>query len=338
MRYLALATDYDGTLAGHGGRVHDDAVAALERLRASGRRALLVTGRRLGELESVFPRLDLIDVVVAENGAVLHRPAARRTNMLCPPPPAGFARALRERGVEPLEIGQVIELFPQLQAMRARTGRPHWIVVDEVHHVLPASWALGPSVLPRRLGEMVLITVHPREVASPILTLVDIAVAIGPTPEATLADFASAVGAPAPRVPGASGRVGGEAVAWSRAAASAPQRMRVIPARAERLRHLRKYAEGNLGSRGFFFRGPDRRLNLRAQNLVAFCEIGAGVDAATWIYHLRRGHYSSWVRDVIKDADLAREIAEIEQAGSLSAEESRRLVRDAIDRRYTLPA
>ena len=44
MRYLALATDYDGTLAEQG-RVRPQAVEALVRLRESGRRAVLVTGR-----------------------------------------------------------------------------------------------------------------------------------------------------------------------------------------------------------------------------------------------------------------------------------------------------
>ena len=42
MRYLALCTDYDGTLATEG-KVFPETVAALERLLASGRRAVLVT-------------------------------------------------------------------------------------------------------------------------------------------------------------------------------------------------------------------------------------------------------------------------------------------------------
>ena len=49
MRYLALACDYDGTLAQHG-RVDETTLAALEKFRASGRRLLLVTGRELEDL------------------------------------------------------------------------------------------------------------------------------------------------------------------------------------------------------------------------------------------------------------------------------------------------
>ena len=49
MRYLALATDYDGTLA-HDSHVSEEAIAAIERLKESGRKLILVTGRELPEL------------------------------------------------------------------------------------------------------------------------------------------------------------------------------------------------------------------------------------------------------------------------------------------------
>ena len=54
MRYHALACDYDGTIA-HDGKVDDATVAALERLRETGRRVILVTGRQLDDLKQVFP-------------------------------------------------------------------------------------------------------------------------------------------------------------------------------------------------------------------------------------------------------------------------------------------
>src|SRR4051812_40950340 len=76
MYVLALATVYDGTLA-HDGIVSDEALAALERLAASGRKLILVTGRELPDLEKVFARIDVFDRVVAENGALLYTPASR---------------------------------------------------------------------------------------------------------------------------------------------------------------------------------------------------------------------------------------------------------------------
>ena len=36
-------------------------------------------------------------------------------------------------------------LLPRLQELRARTGHPHWIVVDETHHLLPGSVGAGSS-------------------------------------------------------------------------------------------------------------------------------------------------------------------------------------------------
>jgi hydroxymethylpyrimidine pyrophosphatase-like HAD family hydrolase len=106
MRYAALACDYDGTLA-HDGTVADETVVALERLRGSGRKLILVTGRQLDDLMRVFARLDLFDRAVVENGALLYRPATREERRLAEPPPPAFVDGLRARGV-PLSVGRVI--------------------------------------------------------------------------------------------------------------------------------------------------------------------------------------------------------------------------------------
>ena len=54
MRYLALATDYDGTLATHG-MVPSHVLASLQKARDMGRRLILVTGRLWPDLQEVFP-------------------------------------------------------------------------------------------------------------------------------------------------------------------------------------------------------------------------------------------------------------------------------------------
>jgi hydroxymethylpyrimidine pyrophosphatase-like HAD family hydrolase len=107
MRHRALCCDYDGTLA-RDGLVSDATVGALERLRASGRHLVLVTGRELEELQRIFPRLDLFASVVAENGALLYDPATREERALAEAPPPPFVTVLRERGVAPLSVGRVI--------------------------------------------------------------------------------------------------------------------------------------------------------------------------------------------------------------------------------------
>ncbi len=107
MRYLALACDYDGTLATDG-RVDENTEAALERLLDSGRKLILVTGRQLDDLIQVFPRINLFELVVAENGALLYRPASCDQRLLGDRPPEEFITTLRERGVDSLSVGRVI--------------------------------------------------------------------------------------------------------------------------------------------------------------------------------------------------------------------------------------
>jgi hydroxymethylpyrimidine pyrophosphatase-like HAD family hydrolase len=124
MRYVALACDYDGTLA-HDGCVGAAAVRALERLRASGRKIILVTGRELDELATVFHRLELFDRVVAENGALLYRPDTCEERRLAAPPPPAFVAALRARGV-PISVGRVI----------VATVSPHETAALQVIHEL----------------------------------------------------------------------------------------------------------------------------------------------------------------------------------------------------------
>jgi HAD superfamily hydrolase (TIGR01484 family) len=568
MRYLALATDYDGTLA-HDGRVNETTLAGLDRLRKSGRRLILVTGRRLEDLQKTFSRLDLFDHVVAENGALLYRPESKEEKVLGQAPPQSFLDALRERGV-PISVGRVIvatwephqgavldaihqlglelhvifnkgavmvlpptvnkatglaaalaelklsphntvgvgdaendhaflaacecavavsnalpalkeradfvtrgdhgtgvtelidhliaddlaaagprlrrhdvllgaredgaeeriapyglnilvagssgsgkstlttgvlerlegscyqyvvidpegdysslkgavilgdptraplmeealgvleepnrnvvvillgvalehrpafftSLLPRLLELRARTGRPHWIVVDEAHHLMPAGWKPAPQTLPREINGMLYITVHPDAVAPAVLNTVDLLLAVGAEPEKTVTAFCKAAGRkPPPWEPVELAT--GETLAWRTDSTRPPIRVRSEPPRGDRVRHSRKYAEGSVGpERSFTFSGPAGKLNLKAQNLVVFLQMADGVDDKTWMHHLRRRDYSRWFREAIKDDELAAEAAEVEGRREAKPKESRAAIRAAIEKRYTLP-
>ena len=568
MRYHVLATDYDGTLACHG-RVDEPTLAALEELRRSGRRLVLVTGRQLDDLATVFSRADLFEYVVAENGAVLHRPATQETRLLTEAPPAHFVELLRARGVSPLSVGHVVvatwhpheeavldairtcglelhvvfnkgavmvlpsgvnkatglaaalaelklsphnavaigdaendhaflaacessvavanalpalkqrahfvttgdhgagvqelvralvandlrelsscaeasalsiglradgtaltvpaygppvliagtsgsgkstlatrvleelgvrgyqfcvidpegdyvdlaeatvlgdadhapraeqalelldapvqscvlnllglpladrpafvdTLLSRLQELRARTGRPHWIVADEAHHLFPPEWQPSALTRPEELTSLLMITVHPERVSPALLGRVALAFGVGPAAAETLARFGEAVGElpPKPGEPLAEG----ESLAWLR---GAPELARFVPAppRGERRRHVRKYMAGELGpDKSFYFRGADERLNLRARNLDSFVELAEGVDDDTWRHHLERADYSRWFRDAIKDDGLAAEAEAVERDRRLDPAASRAAIRAAIERRYTAPA
>ena len=564
MRYLALALDYDNTLA-ENDRVASAACAALERLRASGRRAILLTGRRLDDLLRVCECTALFDYVVAENGAVLYEPQSRDITLLAEPPPEQFIAALRRGGVQPLEVGKVIvathapqetrvieiiralglelqvifnrlavmvlpaginkasgmklalrklgmsphevvaigdaendhsfmrlaecpvavanavdsikaiaafvtaapagsgvvelidaliandlepidtqltrrhialgtrldgttvwlppygnnvlvagssgsgkstfasgllerfgehlyqvcvidpegdyvnlqmlvtigdqhrapgiaeimavlrdpdvhananllgvaladrpayfaELLPHLRAMRVRTGRPHWLLVDEAHHLLPKHW----GHVPQRLNESVFVTVHPDRLTPSILAWIDVVIAVGESPDKTLREFAAASKQFPTELPAYEAEKD-QVACWFVRSGQAPFPMQVIPGRAERIRHYRKYAEGDVRYNSFYFRGPTLRHNLKAQNLNVFCQIAEGIGEETWMFHLRRHDYSRWMRDVIKNQDLAAAVEDIERRMDLSSAQTRALVCAAIEARYTLP-
>jgi len=563
-QFVALASDYDGTLAEHG-VVTEETIKALENFRQSGRKLILVSGRELPDLQAVFPRADLFDCIVAENGAVLYTPTSREKRVLVPPPKPELINALRKRGVpnvgvgdgivstwQPYEtivfetirdlglelhvvfnkgavmvlpadinkksglkialdsmcisphnvigvgdaendhaflefcecstavanaldsvkqtadfvttgghgmgvvelINQILEnkidcsrrraipigaqggqsvsipafgssllvggasgsgkstfvagwletltereyqfclidpegdyesfpntiasgdekhppsldlllqmldkpssevvvnlmainvedrpqfldqLLPRLIEMRARTGRPHWIIIDEAHHMLSPESTLASAELTERLQNLVLVTVHPDRISPPALKPIDTVLAIGPDPVKVLDAFAIAAGFAEP--PSGNAKLAaGEALAWFPRSGHMHQ-IRFPLSQAERLRHKRNYSKGELGPDvSFYFRGPQNKLNLRAQNLTMFLQLADGIDDETWNYHLERGDYSRWFRDVIKDNALADEARQFERPDSLSTHTSREGIRNAIQQRYTASA
>ena len=141
MQYLALATDYDGTLA-HDGHVDEPTLAALLALRESGRKVILVTGRELPELQQAFPELGLCDVVVGENGGLLYWPADGREEVLSEPPPESFILEMTRLDVKPFSVGRVI----------FATWRPHETIVLECLQRL----GLGHQIIFNKNAVMVL--------------------------------------------------------------------------------------------------------------------------------------------------------------------------------------
>jgi hydroxymethylpyrimidine pyrophosphatase-like HAD family hydrolase len=65
-----LALDFDGTIAVED-RLDRDSAEAIREARAAGLLVVLVTGRRLAELDALVLEPDLFDAIVGENGAVL---------------------------------------------------------------------------------------------------------------------------------------------------------------------------------------------------------------------------------------------------------------------------
>ncbi|HVN18318.1 MAG TPA: hypothetical protein VMU05_06075 [Dongiaceae bacterium] len=204
--------------------------------------------------------------------------------------------------------------------------------------MLHSSWSPAESTIPQLLQSTILITVHPEHVAKAALNPVEIVVAIGKSPMQVFRTFAGTVGCPPPTFEAP--ELGqDEALIWFRKTSNPPIHVKAPRSSRERLRHVRQYAEGELSlDQSFYFRGPRSQLNLRAQNLKMFLQLADGVDDETWMFHLRNGHYSAWFEGTIKDRELKRRAAEIEQDNDASPQDSRERIRQAVEARYTAPA
>lgn len=228
------------------------------------------------------------------------------------------------------------QLLSSLADLRTRTGRPHVLVIDEAHHLLPASWQPAAE-LPRRPHGTVYVTVHPGSVAPSIIATIESVLAVGEHPEITLGEFALAAGQAPPRAPVIDKLPPGHTLYWRLGAD--PLEVATEPPHGERTRHSRKYTEGNLGhDRSFFFRGREGKLRLKAHNLQLFLHIADGVDDDTWTFHLEAGDYSRWIRAEVKDAELADAVAAVEADRTLGPLDSRARIRAAVEQRYTLPS
>ena len=134
MKYRALVTDYDGTIA-HNGVVDDATLAALHRARGSGLRMVLVTGRELPSLFATFDHPETFDRIVAENGAVVHDPATGSTEVIGMPPPPQLLECLRRQNV-PVSVGHSVVATmwpyePQVREAIRALGLPWHVVVNK---------------------------------------------------------------------------------------------------------------------------------------------------------------------------------------------------------------
>jgi len=147
LRFRAIATDYDSTLATEN-YAFPPALAALRQAKAEGRKLVLVTGRELESLRSVFSGITMFDLVVAENGALLYTPSSSRERLLCQAVPNGLFTALERRAVTPLSAGRCI----------IGTVTPHEQLVEQTISQLHLPWHIimnreSVMVLPRGINK-----------------------------------------------------------------------------------------------------------------------------------------------------------------------------------------
>jgi HAD superfamily hydrolase (TIGR01484 family) len=127
-RITGVFTDIDDTLTTEGA-ITADALAALGRLKAAGLQVIAITGRPVGWSEP-FALSWPVDVIVAENGAVL-------------------LQLRHEKGLQPSKYGrnQLSKRYQQAEATRAanqvRMGRVAARVLHEVPGAMPARDSAG---------------------------------------------------------------------------------------------------------------------------------------------------------------------------------------------------
>ncbi len=565
MRYFVLASDYDGTLA-QNGQVEPVVNESLKRLKASGRKIILVTGRELDDLFKVYPEHEIFDLIVAENGALIYDPSTNKEMPLGERPPESFIQSLRDQNVSPLSVGRVIvatwepwqnvvleairqaglelqvifnkgavmvlppgvnkasglfaalkawgisahnvvavgdaendnallkfaecavavnnaldsvkegadlvtpsargqgvcelitklveedlaELAPRLsrhflnvgvtedqrevhlspygtslllcgssgagkttftaaileslqeknyqyclidpegdyldlegllvlgdtrqppllpeiiQAMespeqnvaicllaidlndrpsffkevllaildlRLKTGHPHFVILDEAHHLMPSEMDTAFFPLPAEFSNFIAITVEPAHVNKALLDKVNTFFAIGAKPAQALRDFAATLKLN-PSIPEMTALEKGKVLAWR---VTEPAPWIYVSRKPTRLlkRHQRKYATGDMETNSFVFKGPDARLNLPANNLLRFIELGRGLDDETWLYHLRRHDYSIWMSEAVNDTELGDAVGKIEDSEKDNPISSRKEIFQQIEARYT---
>ncbi len=234
--------------------------------------------------------------------------------------------------------GVLASLLPAVLDIRAKYGRPHWILIDEAHHMLPRGRDAGDGLNLDAQVPTIFVTVHPDTLATGALRSVGTVLLIGRESLGLIAVLARAFGRPCPPLPERGPEVG-EAVYWDCRGEAPPVLVAVGKPKGDVKRHTRKYAEGTLGEdRSFFFRGPDGALKIRAQNLSMFLQVGDGVDRDTYLFHLRNGDFETWMRTSIKDDELADEVAAVAANEGIDVDEVRALVRSAVETRYTAPA
>src|SRR5829696_1715919 len=189
------------------------------------------------------------------------------------------------------------EILTRLVELEERLGRPHAVVLDEAHHAFPADAPVDTGVLPSGL---VLVSNTAGRLQREVLDGVETVAAVGDDAKAMLEQVAEAIEAAAP-----GGDVAVEAVAW-RVGDDDLTPFTPIAARHRRRRHAAKMLSGDVGEgERLVITGPDGNLSLEVRNLSEMVRIAEGVDEATWSHHLRQGHWSRWVREVIGDASLA---------------------------------
>ncbi len=182
-----------------------------------------------------------------------------------------------------------------LMEYRSQTGRPHWYLIDEAHYPLSAKWQPAEDLHLEELRSVMFITAFIDQLPETVLRGIDLFVAIGDEPAKHLAQYCKLLGESTPDVAPPLDQEEHRAIAWWRHDGKPAWFKRPVPP-TDVERHRHGYLDGDMSPDDrFYFRGSEGELNLPAQNLRIFMQVGEGVDDKTWQHHLKNGDYAQLV-------------------------------------------
>jgi hydroxymethylpyrimidine pyrophosphatase-like HAD family hydrolase len=226
-------------------------------------------------------------------------------------------------------------------AERARSGIPHSIIVDEAHHFFGAG-ALSSADAAIQTDNILLVTHRPSLIAAHVLESIGAFVLTQTTVEqeryfvdALLrargpgdVDVSTVLRALESPRGGLLSRDGG-VPRW--------QTFVSRPRLSAQAIHTRRSADIALpAEKGFFFRLPNDGTVAGARTLEEFDHALSSVPTASLQYHVARGDFSRWVRDVVDDADLAVGLAKLEATSGAGVPVERDEIRRHLHARYVL--
>ena len=144
MRYLAMGFDYDGTIA-QNGKVPSATIKALEKLKKSDSKLLLVSGRELESVQEAFPEYKIFDKMVVENGALLFDPQTIEERLLTEPASKALVEELKRLGVKPISVGRCIVATWELMRRTFSMQSKHSVWSCRSHLTKAPSWFCPPG-------------------------------------------------------------------------------------------------------------------------------------------------------------------------------------------------
>ena len=242
--------------------------------------------------------------------------------------------------------GYILDLLRGLQALRKRRGRPHWFLLDEAQYYLtPEDHALTEALLDMsRTGGLGIVSYRPSQLASTFLGSIqqwlltrlglsedlqavhpfinkcsDCSELINELPELPLGQAYLCLGDVTQWLPPPEGIV----------------RFQVGVRTVPHIRHLHKYLRAPLPApkRFYFHDESGRYLGRAAANLWEFRQALNDVPLNTLQFHLIRGDYERWIRDVLRDEELSRRVRKL-GGRNLYGDELRRALFETVANRY----